>query len=99
MRIVIAGAGEVGFHLAKLLSYESHDITLIDLNKDHLAYANTRLDIRALYGNATSIEVLKNARINDTDLLIAVTSNEAINITICVISKRLGAKKNNCSNK
>jgi len=93
MRIVIAGAGEVGFHLAKLLSYESHDITLIDLDKEHLAYADTRLDIRALYGNATSIETLKNAGIADTDLLIAVTSNEAINITICVISKRLGTKK------
>jgi len=93
MRIVIAGAGEVGFHLAKLLSYESHDITLIDLDKEHLAYADTRLDIRALYGNATSIETLKDAGIADTDLLIAVTSNEAINITVCVISKRLGAKQ------
>jgi trk system potassium uptake protein TrkA len=93
MRIVIAGAGEVGFHLAKLLSYESHDITLIDLNKEHLAYADTRLDIRALRGNATSIETLLNANIVDTDLLIAVTSNETINITVCVISKKLGAKK------
>jgi len=93
MRIVIAGAGEVGFHLAKLLSYESHDITLIDLDKEHLTYADTRLDIRALYGNATSIETLHNAAIKNTDLLIAVTSNEAINITICVISKQLGAKK------
>ncbi len=93
MRIVIAGAGEVGFHLAKLLSYESHDITLIDLNKEHLAYADTRLDIRALYGNATSIKVLQNADIKKTDLLIAVTSNEAINITVCVISKQLGAKQ------
>jgi len=93
MRIIIAGAGEVGFHLAKLLSFESHDITLIDLDKEHLAYADTRLDIRALYGNATSIETLQEAGIATTDLLIAVTSNEAINITVCVISKRLGASK------
>lgn len=93
MRIIIAGAGEVGFHLAKLLSYESHDITLIDLDKEHLLYADTRLDIRAINGNATSIEVLKSADIENTDLLIAVTSNEAINITVCVISKQLGAKK------
>jgi len=93
MRIIIAGAGEVGFHLAKLLSYESHDITLIDLDKEHLAYANTRLDISTKFGNATSIEVLENAGIEQTDLLIAVTSNEAINITICVLSKRLGAKQ------
>ncbi|MCF6349972.1 MAG: Trk system potassium transporter TrkA [Flavobacteriaceae bacterium] len=93
MRIVIAGAGEVGFHLAKLLSYESHDITLIDLDKEHLTHADIRLDIRAIYGNATSIETLHNASIKNTDLLIAVTSNEAVNITICVISKQLGAKK------
>lgn len=93
MRIIIAGAGEVGFHLAKLLSFESHDITLIDLDKEHLSYAQTRLDIRSLYGNATSIQTLKDADIANTDLLISVTSNEAINITVCVISKRLGAKK------
>ena len=93
MRIIIAGAGEVGFHLAKLLSYESHDITLIDLSKDNLAYADTRLDIDTKYGNATSIEVLENAGIAITDLLIAVTSSETTNITVCVLSKRLGAKK------
>lgn len=93
MRIIIAGAGEVGFHLAKLLSYESHDITLIDLDKENLTYADTRLDISTKYGNATSIDVLEESGITKTDLLIAVTSNEAINITICVLSKRLGAKK------
>ena len=93
MRIIIAGAGEVGFHLAKLLSYESHDITLIDLDKERLVYADTRLDIDTKYGSATSIEVLENAGINKTDLLISVTSSETTNITVCVISKRLGAKK------
>lgn len=45
MKIIIAGAGEVGFHLAKLLSFESQDITLIDPNRDNLAYADTHLDI------------------------------------------------------
>lgn len=93
MKIVIAGAGEVGFHLAKLLSYESHDITLIDQKKERLTYADTRLDIRVLKGNATSISVLKDAHIADADLLIAVTSIESVNITTCVIAKRLGVKK------
>ncbi|MCK0130673.1 Trk system potassium transporter TrkA [Flavobacteriaceae bacterium F08102] len=92
MKIVIAGAGEVGFHLAKLLSYESHDITLIDLKKDRLLYADTRLDIKALKGNATSIAILKEANVHLSDLVIAVTSIEAINITISVLAKRLGAK-------
>ncbi len=93
MNIIIAGAGEVGFHLAKLLSYEAHDITLIDQDKDRLVYADTRLDIKTILGDATSISGLKNANIEHTDLLIAVTSSQTTNITICVISKKLGAKK------
>ncbi len=93
MRIIIAGAGEVGFHLAKLLSFESHDITLIDQIKERLTHADTRLDIRVLKGNATSISLLKDADVEHTDLVIAVTSNETVNITICVLAKRLGAKR------
>ena len=93
MRIIIAGAGEVGFHLAKLLSFESHDITLIDEIKERLTYADTRLDIRVMKANATSISKLKDADVANTDLVIAVTSNETVNITICVLAKRLGAKR------
>lgn len=93
MKIIIAGAGEVGFHLAKLLSFESHEITLIDKDKDRLVYADTRLDIKTLQKDATSISALKNANIENTDLLIAVTSSETTNITVCAISKKLGAKK------
>ncbi len=93
MKIIIAGAGEVGFHLAKLLSFESHDITLIDEIKERLTHADTRLDIRVMKGNATSISILKDANVAKTDLVIAVTSNETVNITICVLAKRLGAKR------
>ena len=93
MKIVIAGAGEVGFHLAKLLSYESHDITLIDLDSERLTYADNKLDIRVMKGNATSITVLKEAQVKITDLVIAVTSNETINITTCFLAKRLGAER------
>lgn len=93
MKIIIAGAGEVGFHLAKLLSYESHEITLIDKDKDRLVYADTKLDIKTLQKDATSISALKDANIEETDLLISVTSSETTNITICVISKKFGAKK------
>ncbi len=93
MKIIIAGAGEVGFHLSKLLSFESHDITLIDLEKDRLIHADNRLDIKTILDNATSISALKNAGIDKSDLFIAVTSSETTNITACVISKKLGAKK------
>ena len=55
MKIIIAGAGEVGFHLAKLLSYESQEITLIDSKKDSLINADSHLDIKVIKGDATSI--------------------------------------------
>src|SRR5690625_4489261 len=94
MKIIIAGAGEVGFHLAKLLSYESQNITLIDSEKEALVEAGNSLDIRILHGDATSIALLDEAEIDETDLVIAVTSGEAINITICMLAKQLGAKRN-----
>ncbi len=93
MKIIIAGAGEVGFHLSKLLSYESHEIILIDKDKDRLLYADTKLDIKTQQDDATSISALMNANIENTDLFIAVTSSETTNITACVISKKLGAKQ------
>lgn len=93
MKIIIAGAGEVGFHLAKLLSYESQEITLIDTSKESLTYADTHLDIRVIRGDATSIAVLKDARVETSDLLIGVTYSETINITVCVLAKQLGAKR------
>ena len=93
MKIIIAGAGEVGFHLAKLLSFESQDITLIDNDRDSLIYADTHLDIRTLKGDATSISVLKDAQVKDVDLVIGVTSSETTNITVCVLAKQLGAKR------
>ncbi len=93
MKIVIAGAGEVGFHLAKLLSYESQEITLIDTDKEGLSYAESHLDIRVVKGDATSILVLKDARIATCELFIAVTSSETTNITACVLAKQLGANQ------
>ncbi len=93
MKIIIAGAGEVGFHLAKLLSFESQDITLIDNNRENLSYADTHLDIRTIKGDATSIAVLKDANVKYVDLVIGVTSSEATNITVCVLAKQLGAKR------
>jgi len=93
MKIIIAGAGEVGFHLAKLLSFESQDITLIDNNKVNLEYADTHLDIRTVKGDATSIKVLNDAQIKGADLVVSVTSSETTNITICVLAKQLGANR------
>lgn len=93
MKIIIAGAGEVGFHLAKLLSYEAQDITLIDTDKESLAYADNHLDIKVLKGDATSVSVLKEAKVEKSDMVIGVTSSETTNLTFCLLAKQLGSKK------
>ena len=93
MKIVIAGAGEVGFHLAKLLSLESLDITLIDVDKQRLKYAESHLDIKTIKGNCVSISLLEDARVGKADLFIAVTAEETTNITVAALSKQLGCKK------
>lgn len=93
MKIIIAGAGEVGFHLAKLLSYESQDITLIDTDKESLSYADSHLDIRVLKGDATSISILNDAQVGKSDMVIGVTSSETTNITLCLLAKQLGCRR------
>ena len=96
MKIIIAGAGDVGFHLAKLLSYESQDIYVVDLDSEKLNYLDSHLDVITHKGDATSIETLKSIGIDKTDLFIAVTNSQNTNFTIAVIGKKLGAKKNHC---
>ncbi|WP_075342552.1 Trk system potassium transporter TrkA [Tenacibaculum agarivorans] len=93
MKIIIAGAGDVGFHLAKLLSYESQDTYIVDLDGDKLSYINNHLDVITKRGDATSIKLLKEIGISSTDLLLAVTENQNTNFTIAVIGKALGVKK------
>tara|TARA_B100001059_G_scaffold60812_1_gene56553 strand:+ start:8588 stop:9928 length:1341 start_codon:yes stop_codon:yes gene_type:complete len=93
MKIIIAGAGEVGYHLAKLLRKESHNVVLIDTRASILTRADSELDLLTIHGNAYSISILDKAGVSDADLLIAVTSSETANLTIATIGKQLGAKK------
>ena len=93
MRIVIAGAGEVGTHLAKMLSQEEHDLVVIDNDSDRLKTIGSTLDVLTIEGNANSIAHLKEAKIGKADLLISVTSSEDVNVNSAILSKRLGAKK------
>lgn len=93
MKIIIAGAGEVGFHLAKQLSSEEHDITVVDINAEQLNKCNTATDVLTLNGSSTAINVLRNANVQHTDLVVAVTSLEAVNINTAILAKKLGANK------
>ena len=93
MKIIIAGAGDVGTHLAKMLSTEDHDLMVIDNNESHLKRVGSSYDVLTLSGSASSITLLKDANIHKADLFIAVTSSEEVNITAAILGKTLGAKK------
>jgi trk system potassium uptake protein TrkA len=92
MKIVIAGAGEVGSHLAKLLSAEEQDIMLIDSNAERLATLDANYNLMTVEGNPTSFATLREARAGSCDLFIAVTPYESNNIVACSIAKNLGAQ-------
>lgn len=93
MKIIIAGAGEVGTHLAKMLSKENQDITLLDNDQTRLDMIDSNYNLMTWNGSTSSFESLKDVGISDADLYIAVTPYETRNITSCAIAKRLGAKK------
>ena len=93
MKIIIAGAGAVGSHLAALLTKENHDIVLIDPDETKLANASEGLDLMTLSVSPTSISGLKEAGTPQADLFIAVTPSETKNLTCCMLAYSLGAKK------
>ena len=93
MKIILAGAGEVGFHLAKLLESESQDITLIDTNAEVLENAAIHLDVMIIRGDCASISILLEADVNKAKLFIAVTTSEKTNLLSAMLAKQLGAKR------
>ncbi len=94
MNIIIAGDGELGFHLAEMLSKnEDHSITVVDPRHDLLGLLEANTDILTLAGDPTSIDVLKQANIGNTDLFISVVHEESPNLLSCILAKKLGAKR------
>ena len=93
MRIIIGGAGAVGYQLTKMLVHENHEIIVIDTDVDSLeALANT-YDVLIANGSITSFSVLKQAGIKNVDLFVAVSRDLETNITACILAKRMGAQK------
>ncbi|WP_294068175.1 Trk system potassium transporter TrkA [Proteiniphilum sp. UBA1028] len=93
MKILIAGAGAVGTHLARLLGQEDHEITLMDADKERLALVRDNTDVLTNIGNCTSLKDLTEAGVANADLYIGVTPEESKNITSCMLAANLGAKK------
>ena len=93
MKIVIAGAGEVGTHLAKMLSQENQDIILMDPNEERLNFSKSSMEILPMVGNPTSLRDLEEAGIKKADLFVSVTPEETTNVTACMLAHNLGAHR------
>ena len=93
MKIIIGGAGAVGTHLAKLLSREHHDITIMDASPEKFENLVTNYDLMGCAVSPTSIEGLRSAGVGNADLVIGVTPNETENLTCCMLASKMGAKK------
>jgi len=93
VKILIVGAGAVGSHLAKILSQEKHDITVIDVSDEQLARVSESLDVMTLEGGGSQISTLQRAGAAEADMLISVTSKDEVNLTSCFIADKLGTKK------
>ena len=93
MKIIIEGAGNVGTHLAKLLSREKQDIILMDDDEEKLTALSSNFDLLTVTASPSSISGLKEVGVKEADLFIAVTPDESRNMTACMLATNLGAKK------
>lgn len=93
MKIIIAGAGAVGTHLAKMLSKEKHTIVLLDEKTEKIKQLEANYEILAVVGSPTSLQDLREAQVPSADLFVAVTPYESTNITACLLATNLGAQK------
>lgn len=90
MQVIVVGAGEVGFDVARMLSLEQHDVVVIDHDPKALQRVGDRLDVMTVEGTGTSAEVLVESGIQSADMIIAVTSLDEANLIACMIADRMG---------
>ncbi len=93
MRIIIVGAGKVGYSLAEKLSIENHDVFLVELSAERLAIVEQNLDIQCIEGDGASISILEQAEVNNADMLIAVTNTDEVNILACLLAKEFSVPR------
>ncbi len=90
MKIIIVGCGKVGSTLAEHLNEEGHDITIIDRHWEKLKYLSDRIDVMGVEGNGASISTQREAGVQDSDILIATTNSDELNLLCCLIAKKAG---------
>ncbi len=89
MRVLICGAGKVGYSIAEYLAREENDVTVIDMDRDLIAHINDELDVNAILGHASNPDILKQAGANDAEMIIAVTRSDEVNMVACQIGHSL----------
>lgn len=92
MRVLVVGAGEVGFHLAQRLSEENQDVVLIEADPERADFAGQQLDVLTVVGNGASLSVLEKAGVRGARMILAVTSRDEVNLIACLAAKRLGVR-------
>ena len=93
MRVIVAGAGEIGTFIAERISADDHDVTVIDSDEDRVCQISDELDVQILCGSAASAKVLREAQVNETDLFVAVTNSDDTNLVCASIARKLGAAR------
>ncbi len=89
MKVIIVGAGEVGFHIAKALSYENIDVVVIDRDKEKIKRVMNELDVAVIEGEGGDISSLKDAGAESADILLAVTNSDETNMIACLLTKAM----------
>ena len=89
MKVIIVGAGEVGFHIAQRLSEENHDVVLVDQKPEQIRRIVEKLDVQAILGSGTSPRILKETGIESARMLLATTDSDEVNLISCLIAKNL----------
>jgi trk system potassium uptake protein TrkA len=92
MRVIVVGAGEVGYHLAERLAAENHDVVVIEREPDLAQRIQSQLDVLVIQGNGASLACLEKAAIDDTELLLAVTNYDEVNLIACLIASQFGVR-------
>ena len=93
MRILIAGAGKLGYKLAEALSSNGHDIIVVDIDDRALQRVNNNLDVLTAKGNAAQLEILEQFNIARAHVTVAVTDSDETNLLICLLAKELGSDR------
>ncbi len=92
MRVLIIGAGAVGFYLARRLAEESHEVTIVDPDPDKVQRAADNLDVLAIRGNGAAIPILEKAGVADAEILIAVSASDEVNLVACLVASQRGVR-------